>query len=161
MKEILFFCLLSMALIHTACSQSQKTVNSFSELPQQIENPEAYNKLSDEEAYVILQKGTEYPGTGMYNKHKGKGTYICKQCNAPLFRSEDKFDSGTGWPSYDDTIGENVKELPDADGRRVEIVCNNCDGHLGHVFRGEGFTEKMTRHCVNSVSLNFVEEEEQ
>ena len=117
----------------------------------------AYNELNEEETYVILNKGTERPFTGKFNDHKGEGVYTCRQCNQPLFRSDSKFNSGTGWPSFDDMIDNNVKEVPDADGRRVEIVCANCGGHLGHVFKGERMTEKSTRHCVNSVSLDFVE----
>ncbi len=118
----------------------------------------AYNKLTEEEAYVILQKGTERPFSGALNDNKEQGVYTCKQCNSPLFNSEDKFDSGTGWPSFDDTIAGAVREIPDADGRRVEIVCKNCGGHLGHVFVGERITQKSTRHCVNSLSLNFIKE---
>lgn len=114
-----------------------------------------YNSLNEEEQRVILNKGTERAFTGIYFDHKENGIYTCKQCNTPLFTSESKFDSGTGWPSFDDMIDSNVKELPDADGMRVEIVCANCGGHLGHVFKGEGFTPKSTRHCVNSISLNF------
>jgi methionine-R-sulfoxide reductase len=116
-----------------------------------------YNALNPEEQRVILQKGTERAFSGKYWDFKKEGTYICKQCNTPLFDSKAKFDSGTGWPSFDDMIENNVKELPDSDGRRVEIVCAKCGGHLGHVFKGEGFTSKNTRHCVNSVSLDFVE----
>ena len=114
-----------------------------------------YNELNEEEKRVILNKGTEMAFSGKYFDHKEDGTYICRQCNTPLFSSSSKFNSGTGWPSFDEGIDNNVKELPDADGRRVEIVCATCGGHLGHVFKGEGFTSKMTRHCVNSVSLDF------
>lgn len=114
-----------------------------------------YNDLNEEEKYVILQKGTERAFTGEYFDAKEDGIYTCKQCNTPLFNSNAKFDSGTGWPSFDDAIGDAVKEIPDADGRRIEIVCRNCGGHLGHVFKGESFTSKHTRHCVNSISLDF------
>ncbi len=115
-----------------------------------------YNRLNEEETRVIINKGTERPFSGKFWDHKESGIYTCRQCGAKLFPSDTKFDSGTGWPSFDDATEGAVKEVADADGRRTEIVCANCGGHLGHVFRGERMTPKSTRHCVNSISLDFI-----
>lgn len=121
-----------------------------------ITNKMSWNNLTPEEEDVIIHKGTEIPGTGKLLNNTVKGTYLCKRCNARLYRSESKFESECGWPSFDDEIKGAVLRVPDADGSRTEIECANCHAHLGHVFFGEGFTAKNTRNCVNSISMSFV-----
>jgi peptide methionine sulfoxide reductase msrA/msrB len=150
MKSLLNILMIFAFFITVSCQQSMNKQN----LDQQA--MDKYNKLTPEEEKVIIYKGTEQPFTGKYDELFDKGTYYCKQCGSPLFRSEDKFDSGCGWPSFDDEIKGAVKRTPDADGRRTEITCEVCGAHLGHVFTGEHFTQKNTRYCVNSISMNFV-----
>ncbi|MFZ3386050.1 MAG: methionine-R-sulfoxide reductase [Candidatus Hydromicrobium sp.] len=113
-------------------------------------------KLTDPEKRVIIDKGTEPAFSGKYEDFFEEGTYVCRQCGAPLYISKSKFKSGCGWPSFDDEIPGAVMRLPDKDGIRMEIVCSGCGGHIGRVFEGEDFTPKNTRHCVNSISLDFI-----
>jgi methionine-R-sulfoxide reductase len=115
-----------------------------------------HNRLTKEEEAVIIHKGTERPFSGEYDDFWEKGTYVCKRCNAALYRSEDKINAHCGWPSFDSEVPGAVRRVPDPDGMRTEIVCASCGAHLGHVFLGESFTKKDTRHCVNSISLAFV-----
>ena len=120
---------------------------------------QTYNQLTAQERHVIEQKGTERPFTGEYDNFYESGMYICRRCNAELYRSDDKFDAHCGWPAFDKEVPGAVKRLADPDGFRVEIECANCGGHLGHVFDGEGFTPTNSRHCVNSLSMRFVRAE--
>ncbi len=148
MKQVAMFLMIAFSVITNAQNENKlkKEINM------------KFNELNAFEKSVIEGKGTERPFTGIYYKHEDKGTYVCKKCNAPLYRSADKFDAHCGWPSFDDEIKGAVKRTTDFDGRRTEITCAKCGGHLGHVFLGEGLTSKNTRHCVNSVSLNFIPE---
>ena len=127
---------------------------------QDLQSKDYFKNLTSKERKIIVDKGTERPYTGKYNNHYKKGTYVCKACSNPLFKSNTKFDSKCGWPSFDKEIEGSVIKIPDYSlgMKRTEIVCSKCKGHLGHVFYGERFTKENTRHCVNSISLNFIED---
>ncbi len=151
------FIYIIVAFLVTACNAQNKPTSVVQN--QNLKKPHTtmlYNTLTEAEKRVILNKGTEYPGTSSFTDSEATGTYICKQCNQALYTSDTKFNSHCGWPSFDDEIAGAVDRVPDADGRRTEIVCSNCKGHLGHVFEGERMTPKNTRHCVNGISMNFV-----
>lgn len=120
-----------------------------------------YNRLSKKEKAIIENKETEPPFSGKYYKFDQEGTYLCKKCNQPLFYSEHKFDSNCGWPSFDQYITKSIKQIPDKDGRRTEIICSKCKAHLGHIFKGENYTKRNTRLCINSLALNFKNKKEE
>ena len=147
-------------IIFTFISCAQNSTNTISN-NQVMKDQSNWNILTEEERRVMVNKGTERANVGEFVNNHTDGTYLCKRCNSPLFKSDAKFESGSGWPAFDDIIENSVQEIPDTDGSRTEIVCNNCKGHLGHVFKGENFTNTNTRHCVNSISMSFVTDADQ
>ena len=151
-----FAYIICLFLVIACNAQSTQSSSTKNEVKPEVNTEMKFNVLTEEEKRVILNKGTEMTFTGEYNDFKEEGVFICRQCEQPLYSSSDKFSSGCGWPSFDDEIKGAVERVLDKDGRRVEIVCSNCKGHLGHVFEGESFTPKNSRHCVNSISMKFI-----
>jgi methionine-R-sulfoxide reductase len=145
-----------MSFLSASCQSKAQKQKESAKGVQAASDSQAYNKLTPEQERIIIYKGTERPYSGEYVKDMGEGLYTCARCNEPLYTSKTKFDARCGWPSFDEEIAGKVKRFPDPDGMRTEIQCAKCGAHLGHVFLGEGFTAKNTRHCVNSVSLKFI-----